>query len=36
MWYEVECAAIHARQNRYGEALKKCHEIDRVSMVICD
>jgi len=29
MWYEIECASAHAANNRYGEALKKCHEIDK-------
>lgn len=29
MWFEVECANAHLRGKNYGEALKKCHEIDR-------
>uniref|UniRef100_H2Y7M2 N-alpha-acetyltransferase 15, NatA auxiliary subunit n=1 Tax=Ciona savignyi TaxID=51511 RepID=H2Y7M2_CIOSA len=29
MWYEVACATAHARAHRYGEALKKCHEVDK-------
>lgn len=29
MWYEIECASAHAANNRYGDALKKCHEIDK-------
>ncbi|XP_002131267.2 N-alpha-acetyltransferase 15, NatA auxiliary subunit-like [Ciona intestinalis] len=29
MWYEVACADAHSRANRYGEALKKCHEVDK-------
>ena len=29
MWFQVECARAYARMGNYGEALKKCHEIDR-------
>uniref|UniRef100_A0A0N5AFS7 N-alpha-acetyltransferase 16, NatA auxiliary subunit n=1 Tax=Syphacia muris TaxID=451379 RepID=A0A0N5AFS7_9BILA len=29
MWYEVECARAYERIANYGEALKKCHEVDR-------
>lgn len=29
MWFELECAALYQRLGKYGEALKKCHEIDR-------
>nr|XP_039262762.1 N-alpha-acetyltransferase 15, NatA auxiliary subunit-like [Styela clava] len=29
MWFEAECANAHFRGKKYGEALKKCHEIDR-------
>ncbi|CAK8697492.1 unnamed protein product [Clavelina lepadiformis] len=29
MWYEVECANAHTRAKRFGEALQKCHEVDR-------
>lgn len=29
MWFEAECASAHFRGKNYGEALKKCHEIDR-------
>ena len=32
MWFQVECAAAYQRLGKWGEALKKCHEIDRVSM----
>ena len=31
MWFQTECAAAYQKSGRYGEALKKCHEIDRVS-----
>ncbi len=30
MWFETECAAAFRRQGRLGEALKKCHEVERV------
>ncbi|XP_060532517.1 N-alpha-acetyltransferase 15, NatA auxiliary subunit [Cylas formicarius] len=29
MWFQTECALAYQRLGRYGEALKKCHEIDR-------
>ncbi|CAF1021988.1 unnamed protein product [Adineta steineri] len=29
MWFELETARAHRRLKKYGEALKKCHEIDR-------
>ncbi|MFH4976949.1 hypothetical protein AB6A40_003658 [Gnathostoma spinigerum] len=29
MWYEIECAKAYQRLGKYGEALKKCHEVDR-------
>lgn len=29
MWFQVECAAAYQRLGKWGEALKKCHEIDR-------
>ena len=31
MWYQTECASAYKSMGRWGEALKKCHEIDRVS-----
>ena len=31
MWFQTECAFAYKRLGKYGEALKKCHEIDRVS-----
>lgn len=30
MWYELECAKAYYRLGQYGEALKKCHQIERV------
>ena len=30
MWFELEIAQAHRRLKKFGEALKKCHEIDRV------
>lgn len=29
MWFQLECAAAYQRMGKFGEALKKCHEIDR-------
>jgi len=29
MWFELEMARSYRRLKKYGEALKKCHEIDR-------
>ncbi len=31
MWFQTECALAYKSMNKYGEALKKCHEIERVS-----
>lgn len=33
MWFQTECALAYQRLGKYGEALKKCHEVDRVSRV---
>lgn len=33
MWYLTEGARAYMRRGQYGEALKKCHEIDRVSIM---
>lgn len=33
MWFQTECALAYQRQQKWGDALKKCHEIDRVSDV---
>lgn len=29
MWFQTECAMAFQRLEKYGDALKKCHEIDR-------
>ena len=29
MWFQTECAASYRRQGKWGEALKKCLEVDR-------
>ncbi|XP_003742914.1 N-alpha-acetyltransferase 15, NatA auxiliary subunit [Galendromus occidentalis] len=29
MWFQTECANAYSKLNRYGDALKKCHEVDR-------
>lgn len=29
MWFQTECALAYQRSERFGEALKKCYEIDR-------
>ena len=31
MWFQLECAAAYQRMEKYGEALKKCHQVDKVS-----
>lgn len=31
IWFQTECALAYQRLEKWGEALKKCHEIDRVS-----
>lgn len=33
MWFQTECALAFQRLGKYGEALKKCHEVDRVTVV---
>ncbi len=33
MWFELETAKAYRRLKKYGEALKKCHEIDRVGFL---
>lgn len=30
MWFQTECAFAYKRMGKWGESLKKCHEIDRV------
>lgn len=29
MWFQTECALAYQRMERWGDALKKCHEIER-------
>lgn len=29
MWFQTECARSFQRQEKWGESLKKCHEVDR-------
>ena len=31
MWFQTECALAYQRLGKFGDSLKKCHEIDRVS-----
>lgn len=35
MWIQTEAANAYKRLGKYGEALKKCHEVDRVSNISC-
>lgn len=32
MWFQTEAAAAYQRLEQWGEALKKAHEVDRVSL----
>ncbi|XP_004405994.1 PREDICTED: N-alpha-acetyltransferase 15, NatA auxiliary subunit isoform X2 [Odobenus rosmarus divergens] len=32
MWFQTECAQAYKAMNKFGEALKKCHEIERKSL----
>lgn len=32
MWFQTECALAYKAMNKFGEALKKCHEIERVRL----
>ncbi|CAL1613805.1 unnamed protein product [Knipowitschia caucasica] len=36
MWFQTECALAFKAMNKYGEALKKCHEIERHFVEITD
>ncbi|XP_030638927.1 N-alpha-acetyltransferase 15, NatA auxiliary subunit a [Chanos chanos] len=36
MWFQTECALAYKSINKYGEALKKCHEIERHFVEITD
>lgn len=29
MWFQTECISAYQRLGRYGDALKKCHEVER-------
>lgn len=30
MWFQSECGRAYKRLGNYGEALKKCHEMEKV------
>ncbi len=30
MWFQTECGRAYKRLGNYGEALKKCHEMEKV------
>lgn len=30
MWFQTECALAYQRLEKWGDSLKKCHEVDRV------
>uniref|UniRef100_A0A8D0EDR6 N-alpha-acetyltransferase 16, NatA auxiliary subunit n=1 Tax=Salvator merianae TaxID=96440 RepID=A0A8D0EDR6_SALMN len=36
MWFQTECALAFQRLGRYGDALKKCHEVERHFFEITD
>nr|KAF6481182.1 N-alpha-acetyltransferase 15, NatA auxiliary subunit [Molossus molossus] len=36
MWFQTECAQAYKTMNKFGEALKKCHEIERHFIEITD
>uniref|UniRef100_A0A8P4G579 N-alpha-acetyltransferase 15, NatA auxiliary subunit a n=1 Tax=Dicentrarchus labrax TaxID=13489 RepID=A0A8P4G579_DICLA len=36
MWFQTECALAYKDMNKFGEALKKCHEIERHFVEITD
>uniref|UniRef100_H3D472 N-alpha-acetyltransferase 15, NatA auxiliary subunit n=1 Tax=Tetraodon nigroviridis TaxID=99883 RepID=H3D472_TETNG len=36
MWFQTECALAYKNMNKFGEALKKCHEIERHFVEITD
>jgi hypothetical protein len=31
MWFQTECGRAYKRLGNYGEALKKCHEMEKVN-----
>ncbi|XP_059540739.1 N-alpha-acetyltransferase 16, NatA auxiliary subunit isoform X9 [Myotis daubentonii] len=36
MWFQTECILAYQRLGRYGDALKKCHEVERHFLEITD
>jgi N-alpha-acetyltransferase 15/16, NatA auxiliary subunit len=34
MWFEWECAMAYSRLGKFGDALKKCHQIERVNILV--
>ncbi|KAJ8349979.1 hypothetical protein SKAU_G00251090 [Synaphobranchus kaupii] len=36
MWFQTECATAYQRLGKYGDSLKKCHEIERHFFEITD
>ncbi|CAL8358682.1 unnamed protein product [Merluccius merluccius] len=36
MWFQTECALAYKSMNKFGEALKKCHEIERHFVEVTD
>ncbi|KAK5899971.1 hypothetical protein CesoFtcFv8_009389 [Champsocephalus esox] len=36
MWFQTECALAYKSMNKFGDALKKCHEIERHFVEITD
>uniref|UniRef100_A0A674IMK1 N(alpha)-acetyltransferase 16, NatA auxiliary subunit n=1 Tax=Terrapene triunguis TaxID=2587831 RepID=A0A674IMK1_9SAUR len=36
MWFQTECASAYQRLAKYGDALKKCHEVERHFFEITD
>uniref|UniRef100_A0AAQ6A002 N-alpha-acetyltransferase 15, NatA auxiliary subunit a n=1 Tax=Amphiprion ocellaris TaxID=80972 RepID=A0AAQ6A002_AMPOC len=36
MWFQTECALAYKAMNKFGDALKKCHEIERHFVEITD
>ena len=34
MWFQTECAFGYQRMGRFGDALKKCIEVDRVRILL--
>lgn len=36
MWFQIECAQAHKAIDKFGKALKKCHDIERHFIEITD